>query len=160
MRTQNKTALFFVLSAIMLFVLAGVGCDNDNGTEPKKNNSIFGSWQLVHVVLKDTPVGDMKLSADLFLEMSETGAKTSTMQFNEDGSASLITTYDDKENDVVPGTWSMDGDKLIIGGAGLDDTVGYDVDDNTLTLTMVMPIDFDSDGTPEDIEIDMVYTRL
>ncbi len=115
---------------------------------------------MVSVILKDTPIGDLTLPAAQFLAMSETGATTSTMQFNEDGTASLLTTYADSADDVVPGTWSKEGDKLTINGAGIDDTVTYKVDGNTLTLSMIMPIDFDSDGTPEDIKVDMVYNKI
>lgn len=160
MRTLTRIILLLLVSAIMLSMVVGSGCAKDNGVEPKKNESIVGTWRMVSVTLKNTPVGDLKLTAEYFLKMSGTGATTSTLQFNEDGSASLTTTYADSADDVVPGTWSKDGDKLTIGGAGIDDTVSYNIDGSTLTLTMMMPIDFASDGTPEDTEINMVYTKL
>ncbi len=160
MHTLNRCKRLCIILVVVLTLIIGLACEKDSGTAPEKNDSILGSWRLVDVVLKDTPVGDMTLSANLFLEMSETGAQTSTMQFNEDGSAALITTYENNSSDTVPGIWSKDGDELTIGGAGIDDTVGCDVDGNSLTLTMSMLIDFDSDGTPEDITVDMNYTRL
>ena len=105
-------------------------------------------------------MGDITLPAAQFLEMSGTGATTSTMQFNKDGSAALTTTYEEGDDEVVPGTWSKDGDKLVIVGAGIDATVPYAIDGSTLTLTIILPIDFENDGTAEDTEIDMVYTKL
>jgi hypothetical protein len=160
MHIYSRTIRLLLVSALLLFLVVGNGCDKDNGVEPEKNQSIIGAWRMVSVILKDTPIGNLTLPAAQFLEMSGTGATTSTMRFNEDGSASLTTTYADSADDVVAGTWSKDGDKLTIGGAGIDDTVGYKVDGSTLTLTMMMPIDFNSDGTAEDTEIDMVYTKL
>jgi hypothetical protein len=156
---NRKISLLFV-SAILLSLVVGSGCKEDNGVEPQKNESLEGSWRLTSVTMKDTPVGDITLTAAQFLEMSGTGATTSTMQFNEDGSAALTTTYEDADDEVVPGTWSKDGDKLIIVGAGIDDTVPYAINGSTLTLTIILPIKFDPDGTAEDTEINMVYTKL
>jgi hypothetical protein len=160
MYMYKRTIQLFLVSAFALILVVGNGCDKGNGVEPEKNQSIIGAWRMVSVTMKDTPIGDFTLPAAQFLKMSETGATTSTLQFNEDGSVSLRTTYADSADEVVAGTWSKEGDKLTIGGAGIDDTVGYAVDGDTLTLTMVMPIDFASDGTAEDIEIDMIYTKL
>ena len=160
MRSMNRIRVLLLISAIAMSLFVGSGCDEDNGVEPKENKSIVGSWRLSSVKMKGTPVGELTLPAAQFLEMSETGATTSTLRFSEDGSASLITTYADSADDVVAGSWTKNGDKLTIDGAGIDDTVTYNVDGNTLTLTMMMPIDFYSDGTPEDTELDMIYTRL
>jgi hypothetical protein len=156
---SRKIPLLFVLASVLSLV-AGSGCNKDNGVEPVKNESLEGSWRLTSVILKDTPVGDMTLPAATFLEMSGTGATTSTMQFNEDGSASLTTTYEEGDDDVVPGTWSRDGDKLNIVGAGIDDTVPYKIKGDILTLTITMPIDFAADGNAVDTQIDMVYKKL
>jgi len=160
MHIYNRKIRLLLVSALLLILVAGTGCDKDDGVEPEKNQSIIGTWRMVSVTLKDTPIGDLTVPAAQFLSMSETGATTSTLQFNADGSAALTTTYADKADDVVAGTWAKEGDKLTIGGAGIDDTVGYHVDGNSLTLTMIMPIDFDSNGVAEDTEIDMVYTKL
>ena len=160
MHTYSRTIQLLLVSVMMASLIVGSGCDKDNGVEPKKNESIVGTWRMTTAILKDTPVGELSLPAAQFLEMSETGATSSTLQFKEDGTASLTTTYADSADDVVPGTWSIDGDELTIGGAGIDDTVRYSVDGDKLTLTMMIPIDFDSDGTAEDTEIDMIYTKL
>lgn len=159
MNIRKRAVLFLLVSALSLMLLVGIGCNKDNGVEPQKNQSIIGIWRLVSVTLKNTPIGDMTLSAAQFLKMSETGATTSTLQFNEDGSVSLTTTYEDRPTDVVPGTWAKAGDKLTIVGAGIDDTVDYMVDGNTLTLTIILPIDFESDGTAVDTKINMVYAK-
>jgi hypothetical protein len=144
----------------MICLIIGSGCKEDNEVEPEKDESLEGSWRLTSVILKETPVGDLTLPAAQFLEMSGTGATTSTMQFNEDGSAAVTTTYEEGDDEVIPGTWSKDGDKLIIVGAGIDDTVPYTIHGSTLTLTIILPIDFDSDGTADDTDIDMIYTKL
>jgi hypothetical protein len=156
---SSKIPLLFV-SAIILSLIIGSGCNKDNGVEPEKNESLEGSWRLISVTLKDTPVGNITMPAAQFLEMSGTGATTSTLQFNEDGSAVLITTYAEGDDDIVPGTWSKDGDKLTIIGAGIDDTVPYAIEGSKLTLTIMMPIDFASNGNAVDTQIDMVYTKL
>jgi hypothetical protein len=156
---SRKIPLLFV-SSIIISLLVASGCKDDNGVEPQQNESLEGSWRLTTVILRDTPVGDMTIAAAQFLEMSGTGATTSTMQFNEDGSAALITTYEDADDEVVPGTWSKDGDNLIIVGAGMDDTVPYAIEGNRLTLTIILPISFAPELPEEDTVIDMIYTKL
>jgi len=156
---SRKIPLLFV-SVILLSLVVGNGCKDDNGVEPQENVSLEGSWRLTSVILKDTPVGDMTIPAAQFLEMSGTGATTSTMQFNEDGTAALTTTYKEVDDEIIPGTWSKDGDKLVIVGAGIDATVPYAINGSTLNLTIILPIDFDSDGTAEDTYVDMIYTKL
>jgi len=158
MRTYIRMILLLLVSATMLCLFTHSSCDNGTGSE--ENESIVGTWRLVDVIMKDTPVGELSLTAENFLELSGTGATSSTLQFNEDGSASLTTTYADSSEEVVPGSWTIDGDKVILVGVGIDDTVPYDVDGNTLTLTITLPIDFDSDGTAEDTKIDMIYNRV
>ena len=160
MYCMSRKILLLFVSAIILSLVVGSGCKEDNGVEPQKNESLEGSWRLTSVTLKETPIGSLTLSAAQFLEMSGTGATTSTMQFNEDGSAALTTTYEEADDEVVPGTWSKDSDKLVIVGAGIDDTVPYAITGSTLTLTIILPIDFESDGTTVDTEIDMIYTKL
>jgi hypothetical protein len=160
MRIHERMGGWALVSALALALVAGAGCDKDNGAEPVKDQSIIGAWRLASITIKDTPIGDFKVPAAQFLAMSGTGATTSTLRFNEDGSVILTTTYADSADGVVPGTWTAEGDTLTIVGAGLDGTIGYDVDGNTLALTRRMPIDFDFDGIPEDREIDMIYKRL
>jgi len=160
MHIHNRGILLLLVSALTLILVVGNGCDKDNGAEPVKNQSLIGAWRMVSVTLKDTPIGNLKVPAAQFLELSGTGATTSTLRFNEDGSASVTTTYADSADAVVAGTWTKEGRQLTIGGAGIDDTVGCAVDGNTLTLTRRMPIDFNFDGTAEDMEVDMVYNRL
>ena len=158
MQTLTRWALSSFLTLMMLGLFTGSSCDN--GTQPKTAESIVDTWQMTQVVMKDTPVGDLTFTAAQFLGMSGTGAATSTLRFNADGTASLTTTYTEGDDVVVPGTWSTNGDKLTLDGAGIDDTVPYDIDRDTLTLTVTMPIDFAGDGTAEDTEIDMIYTKV
>jgi len=158
MRPFAKIFRLFIVTVILSGLFAGLQCDK--GTDSEKTGSIIGSWRMATVIMKDTPVGNLTLQAEDFLELSGTGATTSTLQFNEDGSAALTTTYTDGSEEVVPGAWTTDGSELNLEGAGIDDTVLYDVDGNTLTLTIILPIDFDSDGTTEDTEVDMIYNRL
>ncbi|MBN1895528.1 hypothetical protein JW906_13605 [bacterium] len=157
MRASIKTALALLGSAMLMSLCTGSSCDK--GTEPKKSGSLTGKWRMVRVLMKDTPVGNLTLTAESFLAASGTGATSSVLQINEDGSASVTTTYEDSSVVVVPGTWTRDGDQLTLDGAGIDDTVTCQVDGDTLTLTLIMPIDFDQDGTADDTEIDMIYSR-
>jgi len=154
----SRIIYVLLISSIILF-MGAMSCDNDNGVDANKNESIIGTWALDQVIMKGTPVGNLEFTGAQFLELSGLGATSSTMQFNEDGTASVTTTYVDKDDEIVPGTWSQDGRKLIISGAGIDDTVGFDLDGNTLTLMIMMPIDFDSDGVAEDTAIDMIYAK-
>jgi len=158
MRDFTRIVLLSLLLTLLLGLFTGSSCDK--GTEPKKGGSIIGTWRMANVLMKDTPVGDLSMTAEAFLEASGTGATSSVLQINEDGTASVTTTYEDGSEEVVPGTWTRDGNQLTIDGAGIDDTVTYEVDSTTLTLTMIMPIDFDNDGTTEDTEIDMIYSRV
>ena len=158
-RMSRKIQVLFV-SAMILSLVAASGCKEDNGVEPVPDAPLEGSWRMTNVVLRDSPVGDITMTAAQFLEMSGTGAQTSTMQFNEDGTAALITTYDEGEDEVVPGTWSKDGDTLVIDGAGMDATVPYAIKGNTLTLTIILAIAFDPEAPAEDTNVDMVYAKL
>jgi len=153
-----KTSLLraFLLMVLALFI--GSSCENQTG--PENEGTLVGTWQLAIVTMKDTPVGDIFMTAEQFLGRSGTEAQTSTLQLNEDGSASLTTTYTDGSSDTVDGSWSSDGDELTINEAGMDDTFPYELDRFTLTIIMIMAIDFDSDGTEEDIEIEMKYNRV
>ncbi|MDZ7722622.1 MAG: hypothetical protein U5R06_07355 [candidate division KSB1 bacterium] len=157
MRTIRILVLL-IASALMQVLFIGSSCDN--GVESKKEESIVGNWRMSNVVMKNTPVGDMSMTAEQFLELSGTGATSSVLLLNEDGSASVTTTYTGSSDVVVDGTYSLNGDELIINDVGIDNIVGYDIDGNTLTITVMMPIDFDSDGTDEDIEVDMVYNKV
>lgn len=157
MRICVRILLFPIVSAIMFTLFIGSSCDK--GTESKEEGTIIGTWRLNRVKVKDTPVGDLKLTAENFLGMSGTGATSSTLRINEDGTASVLTTYTDGSEDEVGGTWMIDGDMLVVEGAGIDDTIPFDLDGNTLTLTLTLPIDFYSDGTPEDTEVDFIYRK-
>jgi hypothetical protein len=158
MRRFTRTILWLLCLSIMAGLTTSSSCDK--GTEPKKSGSMFGAWRMVRVVMNDTPFGDMRFTAENFLQMSGTGATASVLRINEDGSASVTTTWEDSSETVIPGTWTIDGNRLTMDGAGIDDTVLVDVDADTLTLTRTMPIDFYSDGSPEDTEIDMIYSRI
>ena len=160
MNSISKKLLFLLAPALILSLVAVSGCSKDSATEPEQDASLVNSWRLTTVTLKDTQVGDIIVPAAQFLELSGTGAKTSTLEFKEDGTVTLTTTYDGADDDVVPGTWSKDGNKLIITGAGIDDTVPYDIDGNTLTLTIILPIAIDPNGPEEDTDVEMKYTKL
>jgi hypothetical protein len=109
------------------------------------------------VVIHGSPVGDLSMSAEAFLGMSGTGAVSSTLMLNEDGSAAQITTFESAPDDTVAGTWTLEEDHMVIVGAGIDDTVPYELDDTRLTLTIIMPIDFEQDGTAVDTNVDWIY---
>ena len=157
MRTIRILVLI-IAAAVMQILFTGSSCDN--GVESKKDESIVGTWRMSDIVMKNTPVGNMSMTAEQFLELSGTGATSSTLQLNEDGTASVTTTYSEGSDVVADGTWSLNNDKLIINDVGIDDIVTYDIDGKKLTITVMMPIDFDADGTDENIEVDMVYTKL
>ena len=146
----------------MYFYTCFICSSCDNATDPEQNagGSIIGTWQMVTIKMYDTPVGELTIPASQFLEMSGTGATKSILQFNEDGTASVATTYEDSSQDTIAGTWTSEGDDLIVEGAGIDDTVSYLVDGNTMTLTRIMAINFTPEGPKEDIVVDMIYNRV
>ena len=156
--TNIITGLIGVIYLVMLFTYSS--CDNSTDPDPKEEGSIIGTWQMVTIKMYDTPVGELTIPAAQFLEMSGTGATTSILQFDEDGSASVITTYNDSSQDTIAGTWTSEGDNLIVEGAGIDDTVSFDVDGDTMTLTRIMAINFTPEAPKEDIVIDMIYNRV
>ena len=156
-KVTNKLLLFIFITLTIGFL---AGCDSDSGTESNEPGSVVGTWQLTSAVLYNTPVGTMTLTAEIFLDNSGTGAETSVLQFNEDGTASVTTNYEDGSEETIGGTWSTNGDNITVVGAGLDDTMTYEVSGNTLTLTLIMPIDFFGDGNEIDVTIDMIYNRI
>ncbi|MBN2416392.1 hypothetical protein JXO52_11150 [bacterium] len=158
MRSVTRILLLMLAAVIAAGLLTGSSCDNGSGS--KSSGSIIGTWLFDRVTIYDTPIGDMDLSASSFLNMSETGVTSMTLQVNEDGTAALTDTFADGSDTVIPGTWTeVDGDVTII-GAGMDENATFDVDGNTLTVTIRMGIDFDLDGVETETRIDMIYKRV
>ena len=153
----NKYILITILSVTLIISLAN--CENDEGDDDQEY-TIVGSWLLSSVVLKDTPVGNLNMTAAGFLGQSGTGAETSTLSLNEDGSAAVTTTYTAAPDTTEPGSWSQEDDLLTIDGAGIDATVPFTLESSTLTLQHTFAIDFDLDGVTEDTQVDMTYQRL
>ncbi len=156
--TNLLPGLISVIITVMLFTCSS--CDNGTEPAPKQNGSIVGTWQMVTIKMYDTAVGDLTIPAAQFLLMSGTGATTSILQFNEDGSASVTTTYTDSSPDTIAGTWTSDGNSLTVEGAGIDDTVSFNVDGDTMTLTRTMAINLVPNGPKEDTIVDMIYNRV
>jgi len=156
--TNIITSLIGVIYLVILFTCSS--CDNSTDPKPKEKGSIIGTWQMATIKMYDTPIGELTIPASQFLGMSGTGATESILQFNEDNSASVTTTYNDSTQDTIPGTWTLVGDSLNIVGAGMDDTVGYGVDGNVMTLTRIMAINFTPTSPKEDIVIDMIYNSI
>ncbi|MBE0643002.1 MAG: lipocalin family protein [Bacteroidetes bacterium] len=151
-----------VLSAtiIAIIFISVTGCDNSTDPAPASPDTFVGAWEMTTIIMHDTPIGEMTIPAAQFLGMSGTGAAKSVLRFKDDGSASVITTYTDSSQDTISGTWSEDGNNLTVTGAGIDDTVQFKVEGNSLTLTRVMAINFVPDGPKQDIVVDMKYTRI
>lgn len=146
------------LIAIMLLV--AVACDNGTDPDPVDTNTFIGVWEMTTIVMYDTPIGEMTIPAAQFLGMSGTGAAKSVLEFEEGGTVSVYTTYTDSSQDTISGSWSTAGDDLAVSGAGIDDTVQYNVDGSTLILTRVMAINFTPESPKQDIVVDMKYARI
>ena len=161
MKKDLKAVHVLTGTLIAVFLFVSVSCDN--GTDPAPvlpSNTIIGSWEMTTIIMHDTPVGELTIPAAQFLAMSATGAAKSVLNFQEGGEASVVTTYEDSSQDTISGTWSSEGVNLTVEGAGIDDTVTFEVDESTLTLTRTMAINFVPDGPKEDIVIDMIYNRI
>ena len=158
--TNIITGFLGVIYLVMLFSYSS--CDNstDPDPDPKEKGSIIGTWQMVTIKMYDTQVGDLTVPASQFLGMSGTGATQSILQFNADSSASVTTTYSDSTQDTIPGTWTIIGDSLNVVGAGIDDTIGYGVEGNVMTLTRIMAINLLPTSPKEDIVLDMIYNGI
>jgi hypothetical protein len=160
MKILIRIALLLMVSALMYTLFTGSSCDKATEPQEEEEATLTGSWRMANITIKDTPVGNLTMTASAFLGMSGTGATTSTLQFNEDGTCATITTYDDGSEESVPGTYTVEGDQLAITGAGIDATVPYTLTSTTLTITIIMAIDFNSDGELEDFAIDMTYNKI
>lgn len=156
----NSNNILRGLITVIFAVLICTCTSCNNTTEPEKEDTIVGTWQMVTIMMYDTPAGTLTIPAAQFLAMSETGATTSVLQFNEDGSASVATTYSEANPDTIAGTWVADGDQLTVVGAGIDDTVTFKVDDDVLTLSRIMSINFVPNTPKQDVNIDMIYDRI
>jgi hypothetical protein len=158
----NKIYKIFLISvfAVSLGVLSGCS-EDDNGTGPgDSNDTIVGTWKLKSATLRDTPVGNITISADDMLAQSGTGAVSSVLQINEDGTGATITEYQDGTEETVDGTWSIEGDEIVVVDAGIDATVPFKFNNGDLIITITMEIDLAQDGNPEPIQVDMVYERI
>jgi|GEM_PF-3292687 len=160
-RPMKRRTYRIIFATLLIIGTALVSsCSSDSGSEPEENTTLTGSWQMKSVTMKGTPVGNLTLSAESFLGMSGTGAVRSVLTLNEDGSAVTVTSYEAAADHSEPGQWLLDGDLLSIDGAGIDDSVPYLLQNRILTLTVIMAIDFEQDGTAQDTEVDMSYEKL
>ena len=158
----NKLYRIFLISvfAVSLVVLSGCS-EDDNGTGPgDSDDTLVGTWKLKSATLRDTPVGDISLTADALLAQSGTGAVSSILQINEDGTGATITEYADGTEETVEGTWNIEGDEIVVVDAGIDDTVAYRFSNGDLIITITMEIDLAQDGNLVPIQVDMVYGRI
>lgn len=160
MSTNLKRLQIFSGTLVAMILFAATACDNGTDPAPADTSTFIGVWEMTTIIMYDTPVGEMTIPAAQFLGMSGTGAAKSVLEFRQDGTASVVTTYTDTSQDTLAGTWSADGNNLAVSGAGIDDTVQVKVEGNTLTLTRTMAINFTPDGPKEDIVVDMKYTRI
>lgn len=152
----------FIITLFTVSLIMFSGCsEDDNGVSPENTSeTLVGTWKFKAATMYDTPVGDLTFSADAMLSQSGTGAVSSVVQLNEDGTAATTTKYDDGTEETVEGTWTSEGDQITVEGAGLDDTFTYRFSSGDLIITMIMPIDFAQDGNLIDIRVDMVYERI
>lgn len=160
MRKHWKPADIFAGAFMALMLFAAAACDNGTDPDPVDNDTFIGVWEMTTIVMYDTPIGEMTIPAAQFLGMSGTGAAKSVLEFRDNGTASVYTTYTDSSQDTISGTWSMSGSDLAVSGAGIDDTVQYKVDGSTLVLTRVMAINFTPESPKQDIVVDMKYARI
>jgi len=156
MRLTKYMNIFIMIMTSLIILVACEESDPDDVEEP----TLVGSWLLSKVVMRDTPVGTLNMTADGFLGQSGTGAQTSTLTLNEDGTASVTTTFAASADTTEAGTWVQDEDQLIIENAGINATVPFQMDATSLTLTLIFPIDFLQNGEFQDIQVDMIYDRL
>lgn len=157
MRPVIRIMMLILVSVIAAGLFTGSSCDNGTGSN---GGSIIGTWRFDSVTIHDTPIGDMDLSAEAFLNMSETGVTSMTLQVNEDGTAMLTDTNGDGSQTLIPGTWTETDGEVTITGAGMDESAAFDVKKNTLTVTMSMGIDFYGNGNETDVQIDMIWKRV
>lgn len=157
---MHNALKYMIISVLTFSMLVLFTACEDTENEDEQTYSVVGTWLMSSVVMKDTPVGDLTLTALGFLAQSGTGAQTSTLILNEDGSAAVITTFETAPDSTEPGSWTQSGDLLTIDGAGINDTAPFSVDEETLILSLTMPVDFYANGMPEDTQIDMTYTKL
>jgi hypothetical protein len=160
MRKSTNVIKVIIGTILIAMLFTFSSCDNATDSDPQQEGSIIGTWLMVNIKLYATPVGDLSMEATQFLEMSGTGASISVLQFDEGGTASVTTTYTDTSQDTVGGSWTLNGDSLTVVGAGIDGTVGYEVNGDSMTLTRIMQINFVPDTPTEPIKTEMRYDRI
>lgn len=160
MKNWNRLPHVFTGALVTALLFVVIGCDNGTDPAPPAADTFIGVWEMTTIVMYDTPVGELTIPAAQFLQSSGTGAVKSILEFKQDGTASVITTYDDSSQDTISGTWTEEGDSLTVAGAGIDDTVQYKVNGSALTLTRIMAINFTPESPKVDIVVDLKYTRI
>lgn len=136
-----KKKVLFSLMAMLMLSLTFVSCgDDDDDDAPSSNSSLVGTWQCIHEVWYVN--GDKEEDGDVASE------DTDYIKFNSDGTCSSW--YGDET--PVPGTWTLNGNKLtVISNMGTEESV-VSISGNTLTITL--------EGTDEEDGVSYAYTII
>ena len=105
--------VFSILMAAM-FATAMFSCSKD------AEDLIIGTWEETEVTYTENVNGEVRE-----LSMLEPGEVT-TITFKDDHTFTTVYHSNDGDSDEDGGTWSVDGDKLIIVDG--DDTMAYNID--------------------------------
>ena len=105
--------VFSILMAAM-FATAMFSCSKD------AEDLIIGTWEETEVTYTENVNGEVRE-----LSMLEPGEVT-TITFKDDHTFTSVYHSNDGDSDEDGGTWSVDGDKLIIVDG--DDTMAYNID--------------------------------
>ena len=137
---------------LALLVSVAVGCNDSTG--PASPSEFVGDWLATSYVL--TSVENTSLSADLI----DIGMGLS-ITFTETTYAGT-STFPGEEDESFSGTYTIDGNELIlveVGEPGTD-TMTYTLSGNTLTMTGTdESFDFDDDGQEDPASFTMVFAR-
>ena len=127
--------VFSILMAAM-FATAMFSCSKD------AEDLIIGTWEETEVTYTENVNGEVRE-----LSMLEPGEVT-TITFKDDHTFTSVYHSNDGDSDEDGGTWSVDGDKLIIVDG--DDTMAYNID-NIDKKNLTISISFSESGEEDGI---------
>ncbi len=138
--------VFSILMAAM-FATAMFSCSKD------AEDLIIGTWEETEVTYTENVNGEVRE-----LSMLEPGEVT-TITFKDDHTFTTVYHSNDGDSDEDGGTWSVDGDKLIIVDG--DDTMAYNIDNiDKKNLTISFSESGEEDGISYSASIVIKMKRI
>jgi len=129
MLKRNFLNQFAIVCLLLLFVFISFGCSEDEEESnplSARESAIVGTWVLTKVTVTDLS-GTYELTpqqANMSMNLVARSDKTFSMNSTMNG-----------ETDNYSGTWSLNGDFIVLASEGETELIPYTIEGNKFTIT-------------------------